>query len=80
MADESAANRSARHATQALVYGAPVASETLVDSLEAVTAADMLRFGKELLEDGRTASAVLGPKSAIKAAKAFASTIKSHSS
>lgn len=80
MADESAANRSARHATQALVYGAPVASETLVDSLEAVTAADMLRFGNELLEDGRTASAVLGPKSAIKAAKAFASTIKSHSS
>jgi len=80
MADESAANRSARHATQALVYGAPVASQTLVDSLEAVTADDMRRFGQALLADGRTASAVLGPKSAIKAAKAFASTISAHAS
>ena len=80
MADESAANRSARHATQALVYGEPVSSFALTESLEAVSATDMRDFGARLLADGRTASAVLGPKAAIKAGKAFASTVSTAAS
>ena len=75
MSDESAASRSARHATQALVYGHLVSSDDLADSLEAVTTEGMRAFGEGLLSDGLTATAVLGPKAAIKAGKAFASTV-----
>ncbi len=79
MADESAANRSGRHATQALVWGRPVPSDELADSLEAVTADDMRDFGRDLLAPGVSATAVLGPKAAIKAGKAFASTVEAAS-
>ncbi|WP_292051950.1 MULTISPECIES: M16 family metallopeptidase [unclassified Brevundimonas] len=75
MADESAATRSARHAVQALAYGYLLTSEQMDESLQAVTAAGMRDFGAGLLADSRAATAVLGPKAAIKAGKAFASTI-----
>lgn len=76
MADESSANRSARHATQALVYGHLVSSDELTESLQAVTADGMRHFGEGLLASGRAATSVLGPKSAIKAGYAFTSTIE----
>lgn len=76
MADESTASRSARNATQALVYGHLVSSDDLATSLQAVTAEAMRDFGQRLLSQSRAATAVLGPKSAIKAGKAFTSTVE----
>lgn len=76
MADESAANRSGRLATQTLVYGAPVASNLLVEQLRAVTIEDMKRVGQGLVETNRCATAVLGPKAASKAGAQFAEALR----
>ena len=75
MADESAASRSGRLATQTLVYGAPVASDFQVEQLRAVTIEGMKRVGSGLVETNRCATAVLGPKAASKAGAKFAAAL-----
>jgi len=75
MADESAASRSGRLATQTLVYGAPVASDRLVEQLNAVTVEDMKQVGAALLAPKRCATAVLGPKGAARSGAKFASAL-----
>ena len=75
MADESPASRAGRIAAQTLIFGAPTASEVLVQRMEAVTAEDMRRLGARLLAPGLSATAVLGPKAASKAGKVFAETL-----
>lgn len=71
MADESAANRAGRLATQTLVYGQPVPSDVLVAGLQAVTAEQMKAVGSHMLANSRPATAVLGPKAASKAGERF---------
>ncbi|WP_292041432.1 MULTISPECIES: M16 family metallopeptidase [unclassified Brevundimonas] len=71
MADESAANRAGRLATQTLVYGQPVPSDVLVAGLQAVTAEQMKVVGSHMLANSRPATAVLGPKAASKAGERF---------
>lgn len=76
MADESAANRAGRLATQTLVYGQPVPSDDLVAGLQAVTLERMKAVGGQMLADSRPATAVLGPKAASKAGERFVKALK----
>ncbi|MFN3815724.1 M16 family metallopeptidase [Brevundimonas sp.] len=75
MADESPSSRAGRNAAQTLLFGAPVASETLTARVAAVTREDMCRLGARLLASGKSATAVLGPKTAGKAGRVFAETL-----
>jgi predicted Zn-dependent peptidase len=75
MADESPASRAGRMAAQTLIFGAPTASDVLVQRMEAVTVEDMRRLGARLLGPGLSATAVLGPKGASRAGKVFAETL-----
>ncbi len=76
MADESPASRSGRIAAQALVFGQPLDSAENARRIEALTAADLKAVGVRLLDGGRSATAVLGPRTAGKAGDAFAARIE----
>ena len=71
MSDESSASRSGRLATQTLVYGAPVASEILVEDLNSIDSDAMRRVGQSMLAANRPATSVLGPKAASRAGAKF---------
>ncbi len=75
MSDESPASRSGRMAAQTLIHGEPVATETSVVRLEATTAQDLNRAAGRVLQPKRTATAVLGPRSAGAAGTAFANRL-----
>jgi predicted Zn-dependent peptidase len=72
MAEERAAGRSANLASQTLIHGAPIPSDRSIAQLEAVTADDIRAVGARALAPARAATAVLGPKAAAGAGKAFA--------
>jgi len=71
MSDESPAGRAGRHAAQTLIFGGPIASQTMADRVLAQTAEDVCTAARDLLVPGRTASAVLGPKAAARAGAVF---------
>jgi len=75
MSDENPMSRAGRNAAQTLIFGAPVASETMNERLEDQTLADVRAVGERVLSSGKAASAVLGPKSAAPAGEAFAAAL-----
>lgn len=71
MSDESPASRAGRNAAQTLMFGAPVPSDDTARRLETATIDDLRAVGERILSPGRAATAVLGPKAAAGAGKAF---------
>ena len=71
MSDESPAARAGRAAAQVLIFGAPIASQTMAERTLAQTAEDVRAAAAACLSAGRAATAVLGPKAAAPAGAAF---------
>ncbi|WP_291833282.1 pitrilysin family protein [Brevundimonas sp.] len=71
MSDESPAARAGRAAAQVLLFGAPIASQTMADRTLAQTAEDVRAAAAGCLAPGLAATAVLGPKAAAPAGAAF---------
>jgi predicted Zn-dependent peptidase len=71
MARESALARAEQAAGQVLSFGRMFSVEETSAAIDAVEAADLTRLGNRLLEQRACACAVLGPKPAMKAARAF---------
>ena len=71
MSDESPAARAGRAAAQVLIFGAPIASQTMADRTLAQTIDDVRMAAMAALSPGRAATAVLGPKAAAPAGAAF---------
>jgi len=75
MSDESPASRAGRNAAQTLMFGAPIPSDETARRIEAVTADDLRSVGARILAPRRTATAVLGPRAAAPAGRAFAERV-----
>ncbi len=75
MADESPASRAGRHAAQAMVFGRPRTAEEQVEAIGAVVAQDLIDVGQRILKPARAATAVLGPRAASGAGKAFSARL-----
>lgn len=75
MADESPASRAGRNAAQTLIYGAPVPSQESAARILAQTREDVRAAAGRVLAQGRSATAVLGPKTALNAGRAFAEAL-----
>ena len=71
MADESPASRAGRNAAQTLIFGSPVSSEDSAARILAQSSDDLRAVGRSMVEAGRSATAVLGPKAAAPAGAAF---------
>ncbi|MCS6627769.1 insulinase family protein [Roseibacterium beibuensis] len=71
MSDESPAARAGRAAAQVLIFGAPIASQTMADRTLAQTVEDVRAAAVASLSGGRAATAVLGPRAAAPAGAAF---------
>jgi len=71
MADESPASRAGRNAAQTLIFGGPVSSEDSAARILAQTSDDLRSVGAAMVEAGRSATAVLGPRAAAPAGAAF---------
>ncbi|WP_332656622.1 M16 family metallopeptidase [Brevundimonas sp.] len=71
MSDESPAARAGRAAAQVLIFGAPIASQTMADRTLAQTVDHVRAAAAAALSAGRAATAVLGPKAAAPAGAAF---------
>ena len=71
MSDESPAARAGRAAAQVLIFGRLIPSQAMADRTLAQTADDVRAAAARCLADGRTATAVLGPKTAAPAGAAF---------
>lgn len=71
MSDESPASRAGRLAAQVLIFGAPIASQTMADRTLAQSADDVRAAAAMAVDAGLAATAVLGPKAAAPAGPAF---------
>jgi predicted Zn-dependent peptidase len=71
MSDESPASRAGRLAAQTLIFGAPIPSETMAARTLAQTAETVRDAARRCLGEGKTATAVLGPKAAAGAGRVF---------
>ena len=71
MSDESPASRAGRLAAQVLIFGQPIASQTMADRTLAQTVDDVRAAAAATLSAGLAATAVLGPKAAAPAGRAF---------
>ena len=71
MARESALARAEQAAGQMLTFGRLFTVEETSAAIDAVEAADLSRLGQRLLSQRACACAVLGPRQAMKAARAF---------
>jgi predicted Zn-dependent peptidase len=71
MARESAAARAEQAAAQLLVHGRLIAPAEMAAMIDAVAPSDITRAGERALAPGRSACALLGPKSALSAAETF---------
>ncbi|MFN7388227.1 M16 family metallopeptidase [Brevundimonas sp.] len=71
MSDESPASRAGRMAAQTLMFERPIPSQETADRIDAVTAEGVREAGRRALEPRRAATAVLGPKGAASAGRAF---------
>ena len=75
MSREQPLSRAEGAAGQALMFDRLFAPGEIAAAIDAVEAADLKRVGERLLGSGRSATAVLGPKSALSASKAFAAAV-----
>ena len=75
MARESALARAEQAASQVLAFDRLFSVEETSADIEAVQAADLSRLGERLLSQRACACAVLGPKAAMKAARAFETSL-----
>jgi predicted Zn-dependent peptidase len=75
MRRESPLSRAEANANNILSFGRLFAAKELAEKVDAVSAEDLRRVGERLVESGRSASAVLGPKRAGGAGAAFAETL-----
>jgi predicted Zn-dependent peptidase len=71
MGRESLPARAEQAAGQVLLYERLFTPDEIAREIDAVSAEDMARLGARLLEPGRTAGAVLGPRAALSAGEAF---------
>ncbi|RAK56251.1 insulinase family protein [Phenylobacterium soli] len=71
MARESALSRAEQAAAQALLFDRTLEPEEVAAEIDAVTSADLVRLTEAMLQPGRAAVAVLGPKAALGAAEGF---------
>jgi predicted Zn-dependent peptidase len=71
MSDESPAARAGRAAAQVLIFGAPIASGTMAERTLAQSIDDVRAAAAASLSAGLAATAVLGPRAAAPAGKAF---------
>jgi predicted Zn-dependent peptidase len=71
MARESALARAEQAAGQVLTFGRLFGIEETAEAIDAVEARDLARLGERLLGQRACAAAVLGPRPAMKAARAF---------
>ena len=71
MAREQPLARAEQAAAQVLLFGRTLPPTELAAQIDAVSAEDITRLGAAILAPGRTASSVLGPKAATKAADTF---------
>jgi predicted Zn-dependent peptidase len=71
MAREQPLARAERAAAQTFLFGAPLEPLRMREAVEAVTRDDLGRLAERLLEPGRAAAAVLGPRAAAKAGETF---------
>jgi predicted Zn-dependent peptidase len=75
MSDESPASRAGRMAAQTLMFDRPIPSEETAARIDAVTAKAVAEVGRRTIQSGRAATAVLGPKAAAPAGRAFAARL-----
>lgn len=71
MSDESPASRAGRLAAQVLIFGEPIVSQTMADRTLAQTVEDVRMAAATTLSARKAATAVLGPKAAAPAGRAF---------
>jgi predicted Zn-dependent peptidase len=71
MAREQPLSRAEHAASQTFLFGSPLAPAHLREAIDAVDRSDLARLAQRLLEPRRAAAAVLGPKAALKAGRAF---------
>lgn len=71
MAREQPLSRSEQAAAQVVLFGRTLPPTELAAQIDAVSAADVMRLGEQILAPGRSAASILGPKGALKAADAF---------
>ncbi len=71
MARESPVARAEQAAGQTLLFDRLFTPAQIAEAIDAVSARDIRAYGRRLLESGRLASAVLGPKPALDAGEAF---------
>lgn len=75
MSREQPLSRAEGAAGQALMFGRLFGPGEIAAAIDAVEPADLVRVGTRLLGSGKSATAVLGPKGALKASSAFAGMI-----
>lgn len=78
MMRESPLSRAEQAAAQVLLFGQTLGPDHLAAGIEAVSREDLARIGQGLSGAGRAAVAVLGPRRAGAAAKAFSRTLFGH--
>lgn len=71
MGRESALARAEQAASQVLLFDRTLAPDEIAAEIDAVTPADLVRLTETILGAGRSAVAVLGPKTALAAADSF---------
>jgi len=77
MAREQPLSRAEQAAGQTLMFNRLYLTAELAAAVDAVSAQDIVRLGRTLLEPGRVATAVLGAKGGLKAGEAFARALSS---
>jgi predicted Zn-dependent peptidase len=76
MSREQPLSRAEGAAGQALMFDRLFAPGEIAAAIDAVEPADLARVGERLLGSGRSATAVLGPKAALSASKAFEAEVQ----
>jgi predicted Zn-dependent peptidase len=71
MARESPLARAEQAAGQALIFDRLFSAAEIAAAIDAVTPQDIRRYGERVMEPGRVATAVLGPKAALGAGETF---------
>ena len=75
MGEESLMSRAERNASQTFLFGAPLPAQAVRQTLEAVSREDLKQVAQSLLAHRRSATAVLGPRAAHGAGRAFEQAI-----
>lgn len=75
MAREQPLARAEHAASQTFLFGAPLEPALMRAAVDRVEAADLRALAERLLAPRKAAAAVLGPKAALKAGKAFGATL-----